>query len=145
MARSKFSAGVVVLRPDPRGWRYVLLRVFKTWDFPKGRVEPGESPLDAAIREVEEETGLTTLQFRWGEAYRETVPYSSGKIARYYIATAISGDVSLPINPLLGRAEHHEFRWVTYAEARRVLPERLQPILQWANETAELPGTDSTD
>ncbi|MEO8628399.1 MAG: NUDIX domain-containing protein, partial [Betaproteobacteria bacterium] len=99
MARSKFSAGVVVLRLDQRGWRYVLLRVFKTWDFPKGRVEAGETPLDAAIREVEEETGLTTLEFRWGEAYRETVPYSSGKIARYYVATAASGDVSLPINP----------------------------------------------
>ncbi|MFN0314424.1 MAG: NUDIX domain-containing protein, partial [Burkholderiales bacterium] len=59
--RNKFSAGVVVVRSAGEEWRYLLLRVFKNWDFPKGRVEEGESPLEAARREVEEETGLSVL------------------------------------------------------------------------------------
>ena len=91
------------------------------------------------MREVEEETALTALEFRWGEAYRDTEPYSGGKIARYYVAVSPAGDVSLPINPELGRPEHHEFRWVGYAEARRLLPERLQPVLQWVHELVEQP------
>jgi bis(5'-nucleosidyl)-tetraphosphatase len=141
VARSKFSAGAVVLRAAEEEWRYLLLRVFRTWDFPKGGVEAGELPLQAAIREVEEETGLTTLDFRWGEVYRETAPYSGGKVARYYVAFSPDGAaVSLPINPELGRPEHHEFRWVSHAEAKRLLPERLQPVLQWVHELVELPA-----
>jgi len=139
MGRSKFSAGAVVLRPAPEGWRYLLLRVFRTWDFPKGGLEPGEAPLQAAVREVEEETALTALEFRWGEVYRETARYSAGKVARYYVAASREGRVSLPVNPELGRPEHHEFRWVSYADARRLLPERLQPILDWVHELVEVP------
>jgi bis(5'-nucleosidyl)-tetraphosphatase len=138
MARQRFSAGAVVVRNQTQGWRYLLLRVFRTWDFPKGGVEAGETPLQAAIREVEEETGLTDLEFAWGEEmYRETLPYSGGKIARYYLAVSRGGPVSLPVNPELGRPEHHEFRWVAHAEAQRLLPERLQPVLQWAHESIE--------
>lgn len=134
MARNKFSAGVVVLRPGTGTWHYLLLRVFRTWDFPKGGVEAGESPLQAAIREVEEETTLTDLEFRWGELYRETSPYSGGKVARYYVAASPNGRVALPVSPELGHPEHHEFRWVTHVDARRLLPERLQPILEWVHD-----------
>jgi len=125
-------------------WRYLLLRVFRTWDFPKGGLEPGESALQAAVREVREETTLTDLEFRWGEAYRETPPYSGGKVARYYVAACPSGQPALPISPELGHPEHHEVRWVRYAEARRLLPERLQPTLQWVHELVEQSGAAPT-
>jgi 8-oxo-dGTP pyrophosphatase MutT (NUDIX family) len=140
MPSRRFSAGAVVVRSTPDGWRYLLLRVYRTWDFPKGRVEAGEAPLQAAVREVEEETALTDLRFRWGESYSETAPYSAGKVARYYVAESPGQPVSLPINAQLGRAEHHEFRWVTGAEARRLLPERLQPVLAWAQRVVEQGG-----
>jgi 8-oxo-dGTP pyrophosphatase MutT (NUDIX family) len=133
--RNKFSSGVVVVRGFGPEWRYLLLRVFRNWDFPKGRVEDGELPLEAARREVEEETGLAALDFRWGEAYRETAPYSGGKIARYYIAASADGEVWLPINPELGRPEHHEFRWCGIDTARKLVPERIVPILEWAHST----------
>ena len=132
--RKRLSAGVVIVRSMGDDWRYLMLRVFRNWDFPKGGVEEGELPLQAARREVEEETGLTALDFRWGEHYRETVPYSAGKIARYYVAACESGNVWLPINPELGRPEHHEFRWCDFNLARRLVPPRLGPILNWAYE-----------
>ncbi len=133
----RFSAGVVVVRHTRAGWRYLLLRVYRTWDFPKGGVEPGETPLQAARREVTEETALTDLCFDWGEQYAETAPYSAGKVARYYLAASVDQIASLPINAALGRAEHHEFRWVAHAEAKRLLPERLQPVLAWAHALVE--------
>jgi len=136
----RFSAGAVVVRPAPPGWRYLLLRVYRTWDFPKGGLEPGETPLQCAVREVQEETGLTDLEFRWGEGYCDTEPYSAGKVARYFLATSLLQEVHLPISPELGYPEHHEFRWVEHADAQRLLPQRLQPILAWAQSLAGVPG-----
>jgi bis(5'-nucleosidyl)-tetraphosphatase len=60
------SAGVIVVRKHADGYRYLLLRAFRYWDFPKGLVEAGEDPLASAVREVAEETTLTDLKFRWG-------------------------------------------------------------------------------
>jgi 8-oxo-dGTP pyrophosphatase MutT (NUDIX family) len=126
------SAGAVVVRRLEGGWRLLVLRAFRNWDFPKGRIEPGETPLQAALREVREESGLETLVFRWGEDYAETAPYARGKVARYYLAEAPSGRVALRFDPELGRPEHHEWRWVTPEEARGLLPPRLKGVLEWA-------------
>ena len=126
-----FSAGVVVVRRENSGWRLLVLRAWRNWDFPKGRVELNETPLDAAIRETEEETSITDLVFRWGESFCETAPYRQGKIARYYLAETVQENITLPISPELGHPEHHEWRWVSFDEAEELLPPRLQPILAW--------------
>ncbi len=112
--------------------RYLVLRAYRNWDFPKGLAEPGEAPLDAALREVREETGLDGLAFRWGHDFRETDPYSQGKVARFYLAETSRTDIVLPVSPELGRPEHDEYRWVDFDTARRLLPPRLVPILEWA-------------
>lgn len=128
------SSGVVVVHWTGHHYLYLLLRAYNYWDFPKGAVEAGEAPLAAAVREVEEETTLTGLRFRWGDAYRETHPYNQGrKVARYYIAESPSMDVRLPPNPALGRPEHSEFRWVTRAESWGMLTPRVRAILEWTD------------
>lgn len=128
------SAGVIVVRFFEGTARYLLLRVYRYWDFPKGEVEAGEDPLTAAIREVREETTLEALAFRWGHGYRETPVYGRAKVARYYVAESTRGEVSMPVNPELGRAEHHEFRWLECREARERLADRVKPILDWAHD-----------
>lgn len=128
----KRAAGVVIFRSNPPGARILLLRAYRNWDLPKGRLEPAETSFQAAIREVREETGLSNLDFCWGEASIETEPYAGGKIVQFYAARSESGDVTLPINPALGRAEHHEFRWVTPREALALTVPRLQRVLSWA-------------
>ena len=128
------SSGIVVVRWERDHYEYLLLRAYNYWDFPKGMVEADESPLEAAIREVEEETTLTGLRFRWGDVYRETHPYNQGrKVARYYIAEAVDPEVGLPDNPELGRPEHSEFRWVDRAEAWFLLTPRVRAILEWTD------------
>ncbi|MEW6521734.1 MAG: bis(5'-nucleosyl)-tetraphosphatase [Thermodesulfobacteriota bacterium] len=133
MASPVLSAGVIIMRRLAGRPHYLLLRVYNYWDFPKGLAEKGEEPLAAALREVEEETGLTSLSFRWGRDFRETPPYAMGKVARYYVAEAEQGEVSLPVNPELGYPEHHEFRWCSYQEAREMVADRVKPILDWAH------------
>jgi bis(5'-nucleosidyl)-tetraphosphatase len=134
MAESMLSAGVVVVRRTEDGWRVLLLRVYNYWDCPKGVVEAGEGPLDTARREVREETGITDLEFRWGEEFIETPPYSKGKVARYYLAETHTADAKLPINPQLGRAEHHEWRWLSWEEAEQRVVDRLRNVLRWAQD-----------
>lgn len=127
------SAGLVVVRRQGQRWLFLLLRAFRNWDFPKGEVGGGEDPWQAALRETAEETGLTELEFPWGKEFRETEPYRGGrKIARYYLALTKNSRVELKVSPELGNPEHHECRWVSYEEARALLPPRLQPVLDWA-------------
>jgi len=136
---TRLSAGVVVARETPEGWRFLLLRAFNHWDFPKGMVEAGEQPLDAAIREVREESLISDLEFRWGEEHTETGPYSRGKVARYYVASTRTIDVTLTVIEELGRPEHNEYRWVDYQAALKLVSPRVAPVLQWAAARIGMP------
>ena len=129
------AAGVVVFRRTARGIYYLVLRAYNNWDFPKGLVEAGEDQLTCAKRELKEETGLSGVDFPFGEEYRETLPYSGNKIARYYLGETDEVEIELPISKELGRPEHHEYRWVTYDQAEELLPPRLGVVLEWAKRT----------
>lgn len=128
------SAGVAVARRDPAaGWLYLLLRVYRSWDFPKGMVEPGEDPFAAAVREVREESTIADLEFPFGQDFVETGPYARNKVARYYIGTTRTSRVTLPVVPELGKPEHHEWRWVDYEQALDLVSPRVTPVVEWAN------------
>jgi len=130
--RARLSAGVVVVSLVERKLKFLLLRSYRNWDFPKGIVEEGEEPIDAAMREVREETTLDDISFDWGLVYKETGPYNKGKVARYYIARSKERAVRLPVNPELGKPEHQEATWVGYEKALELVSARLQPVVQWA-------------
>jgi len=131
------SAGIIPVRRTPTGWRLLVLRAFRNWDFPKGVVNEGEDPAAAARRETAEESGLSDIKLAFGDIYRETMPYAGGKVARYYIGVTEVERVALPVSAELGRAEHDEARWVNFVEAAELLPPRLKPILEWAQKTLE--------
>ena len=126
------SAGVVIVRGSGPEARFLLLRAFRHWDFPKGLVEPGEAPREAAVREVREESSIDQLDFRWGDDYIDTGPYNRGKTARYYLASTEQESVTLLPSPDTGRPEHSEYRWVTRAEARALVSARVAAVLEWA-------------
>lgn len=127
------SAGIIIVRREGDDWKYLFLRAYRNWDFPKGEVKPGENPLETARREAEEEAGISALKFSWDHVYKETEPYRGGKkIARYYIAETSQSKVTFAINPELGAPEHHEYRWLSSEEIRKLSPDRLLPIIEWA-------------
>jgi 8-oxo-dGTP pyrophosphatase MutT (NUDIX family) len=130
----KLSCGVVLVREADDGLETLLLRAFHHWDFPKGIREHGEEPLEAALREVGEETGIDDLVFDWGERYFETGPYSKGKVARYYLARTETAAVLMGISPQTGEPEHHEWRWVSFDAAYDLGSPRVRQIVQWARQ-----------
>lgn len=125
------SAGLIIVDPDRR---VLLLRAYRYWDFPKGALEPGESALQAAKREAEEETGPRGLRFLWGLSSHTTEPYSNNKVAEYFVAATDEVSIVLGVNPELGRPEHHEGRWCTETEAKALLNDRVRRALEWAME-----------
>jgi 8-oxo-dGTP pyrophosphatase MutT (NUDIX family) len=63
--RDETSAGGVVFRRDGADPLFLVIRdSYQNWGFPKGHVEGGEQPAEAALREVAEETGLAQLELR---------------------------------------------------------------------------------
>jgi 8-oxo-dGTP pyrophosphatase MutT (NUDIX family) len=135
----RLSSGVALVRHSPAGWRFLLLRAYRNWDFPKGLVEPGEDPRAAARREVREETTIEDLRFGWGEIYLETAPYGRRKVARYYLAETRTEFVTLPVAPQLGRPEHEEWRWVDRASALALTCARVQEVVPWAAQIVGVP------
>lgn len=114
MNEKPFFLSVYALIVDERSCYLVLRRSQASknnagqWDFPGGKVDPGE-PFDVAlVREVVEETGLTvTLEKVLGAAELEM---SDRKIAYMFMeARAIAGDVRLS-------SEHDHFAWMTATE-----------------------------
>lgn len=127
------SAGVIVVRFENNKPYFLLLRSYDFWDFPKGKIEQDENKLQAAIREVSEESGICDLNFNWGRAYYETEPFGrNNKVVYYFIATTDSKDVFIENNPVTGFAEHQEYRWVSYDEAIILTKYRIQKALCWA-------------
>ncbi|MDX1442152.1 MAG: NUDIX domain-containing protein [Gammaproteobacteria bacterium] len=136
--RRRLSAGAIIVRRSENGLLFLLLRAFRHWDFPKGMVEEGETPLEGACREVEEETGIDQLDFRWGEEFYESPPYNRGKVARYYLAETAQADVELKPNPETGRTEHVEWDWVSFEQAWHLTSPRVQKALEWAARILDL-------
>ncbi len=131
------SFGIIPMAFEADGsLQFLILRAYRNWDFPKGAAEAGETALQAARREMLEETGIADIALAWGEVSMDTGIYSSDKVATYYPARVEKQTITLPVSAELGRPEHDEYRWVSYDEARAMLPPRLIPVLEWAKGLA---------
>lgn len=87
---------------------------YDDWTFPKGKVEPGETDEECALREVEEETGLRCSLGRELRSTEYTDAKGRPKVVRYWAMEVVGG-------ALWFAHEVDEARWVTEAEAAAAL------------------------
>jgi 8-oxo-dGTP diphosphatase len=111
------AAGGVVWRRSSSGSLKVLVvhrPRYDDWSLPKGKLESGEKALDAALREVEEETGFRCeAQVELHEVrYRDRKDRS--KRVRYWAMVPVDGEFA-------PNDEVDEVRWVTVPDARDLL------------------------
>ena len=110
------AAGGVVVRDGDEGPEVLIVHRprYDDWTFPKGKLEPGESEEEGALREVEEETGLRCAL----EQELDTTEYIDGrgspKSVRYWRMGVVDGEL---------RFDHEvdAARWASPAEAAKLL------------------------
>jgi 8-oxo-dGTP pyrophosphatase MutT (NUDIX family) len=124
-----YRAGGAVVRDE----KVLVIRVRAVeWELPKGGIEPGESPEQAALREVREETGLTSPL----EIVRELgcLQYLD-KHVRYFVMRA----AELVEGPRPKRTR--ERRWIVLDEVETIplVNESLRPLLRAALSTVDDP------
>jgi 8-oxo-dGTP pyrophosphatase MutT (NUDIX family) len=101
MARREISAGCVVFKTSGKSVEVVLTRPHgrDAWALPKGNLQPGERPEDAARRESQEETGYTgdirgridTIKYTYTAKW-EDPPATIFKIVTFYLLEQSGGD-----------------------------------------------------
>src|SRR3954452_18719544 len=103
------AAGGVVVRDDGR-IAVVHRPKYDDWSLPKGKLDAGESFEDAAVREVEEETGVRATLVRELEPVRYMTPGGRSKIVRYWVMDAGEDDA------FEADQEVDDIRWVSPEE-----------------------------
>ena len=110
------SAGIVLFRKEKSKKLFLLLHYPSGhWDFVKGKMEEGETPHETAIRETQEETGITDVEFL--DNFEEWIQYNfqfQGELVRkkvvFFLGETKTKDVKIS-------HEHLNYAWMDYTTA----------------------------
>jgi 8-oxo-dGTP pyrophosphatase MutT (NUDIX family) len=136
------SGGVVFRRGDDVD--FLLIRdPYNNWGLPKGHIEGGETPAEAALREVSEETGLMELTvvaqlptIDWFFRDRGRLVH---KFCHFFLVESVSGDPEPQLTEGITECVWHSagmaIETVSYSNAREV----MRAAARWLTGAGELP------
>ena len=139
------SAGIILFRRTPK-IKYLLLyrkahevngvKYSEAWVFPRGNIEANETELEAALRELKEETGFAEVTIIPG--FKEKISWFYRKAGKniykevvYFLGETKQEKVKLSY-------EHDGYAWLSYEEALAKLKfKNVKDVLKKANEYLE--------
>jgi len=126
------AAGILLMLNAPQQ-QFLLMRHHDRWDLPKGHCEVGESYLETALRETEEETGIEANEIRIDESFQYEIHYSVTykkwgdqefpKTVRYYLGY-------LESKPKLTLTEHESSQWFDWKPPHTIQTQTIDPLLE---------------
>jgi bis(5'-nucleosidyl)-tetraphosphatase len=125
------ACGVLIVRGKPIE-QFLLMKHADRWDLPKGHVDPGETDLECALRELQEETGITAVDVEIDPGFLFTLQYhvqsarTGGrrqlKTLQLYLGR-LTRDV--PITP----TEHLGYQWFDWSPPHAIQEQTIDPLL----------------
>ncbi len=132
--REVMSTGFLILRRQPEV-SFLLLRHPDRWDLPKGHLDPGETPAECALRELEEETGIGREDISIVEGFEFRLVYpvrdrqQPSEMAEKTLLVSLAW-LRHPVDVKV--SEHGSYRWVTWSPPHRIQQQTIDPLLACA-------------
>ena len=130
------SCGVFIFRenPETKQRSFLLMKHPKRWDLAKGHVDEGETEVECALRELVEETGITSDDIELDKAFRYEVFYDV-KLKRFknrpvkkslviFLAT-LTRDVEIVLT------EHESYEWFDWKPPHDIQQKTINPLLNY--------------
>lgn len=130
------SCGLLVVRGNPIQ-SFLLMRHPTRYDLPKGHAEPGETDIQCALRELEEETGITADHIELDPIFRFTTCYpvryrqhGDEEFEKTLVLFLGRLTQDVPITP----TEHIAYEWFRWEPPHRIQKETVDPLLAYLME-----------
>ena len=126
------ACGVLCFQDSPERL-FLLMKHLDRWDLPKGHIKRGETELDCALREFEEETGINSNQLTLDPNYRFEIQrefrserFNGKLVCKSYVIFlgSVQGDVE--IIP----TEHPDYQWTHWQPPHQISEWLVDPLLQ---------------
>jgi 8-oxo-dGTP pyrophosphatase MutT (NUDIX family) len=127
------SCGVLLFRSEPEE-SFLLMKHPHRWDLPKGHVDPGESETECALRELQEETGITPDLISLDPRFRYATQYVSHE--KRLGGTEVLKTLVVFLGRLVGpveiqTTEHNGFAWFRWNPPHQIQEQAIDPLLAY--------------
>lgn len=127
------SAGAVIFKNEDKIYYLLLHYQAGHWDFPKGHIEKGETPQEAAFREAFEETGIKEMELFSG--FKKTIKYFFKRDKKSILKIVVFFLVGTGQKEVKISWEHIGFKWLEYDKAlEQITYKNAKEILKKANK-----------
>ncbi len=135
------SCGVLVFRSTPVE-SFLLMEHPHRLDLPKGHVDPGETELACALRELEEETSVTADAIEIDPEFRFVLQYPvrykrlGGRLVEKTVVIFL-GRLVRPVE--ISTTEHAGYRWIPWSPPHNIQEQTINPLLAAIEEYRKQP------
>ncbi len=157
------NAGVIIVGQDGRVlvFERIEMRRHGVWQFPQGGIDPGETPLQTALRELAEETGLEPSAVELIDEYPDWLTYDyppdalghggyRGQTQRWFFVRLLAPESAIKLAQ--PHPEFINYRWTTLEDAARDIVDFKKPVYErlavYGRErgiTASRPSSNATE